>query len=276
MRAHLFLIPLLLSSAACSSQEDMARKTGVSPQASASARASAAPAMEGEAMRLEDKDSRDGAERTFGYVIPAAAGAIPQLTERLIAERDKALADQKAEWATALRDEPADCVPCRARGFEKEWKVVADTPGFLSLSAMVSTYTGGAHGMYNLESLVWDRKAARATPAIAMFQSADALEQALGPRLCRALDAERVKRRGEPMPRETGDDYGFSSCQKVKDATVLVGSASGKAFDRVGIWFGPYVAGPYAEGAYELNFPVDAAVLKAVKPEFAPAFAARP
>ena len=64
----------------------------------------------------------------------------------------------------------------------------------------------------------------------------------------------------------SGDgDYGFDECQKVADATVLAGSSNGKAFDRIGIWFGPYVAGPYAEGAYELNFPVDAKVRAAVK-----------
>jgi hypothetical protein len=68
---------------------------------------------------------------------------------------------------------------------------------------------------------------------------------------------------------------GFNSCPPISDATVLVGSSTGRAFDRIGIWFGPYVAGPYSEGAYELDFPVDAAVLRAVKPQYAGAFAAR-
>ena len=53
---------------------------------------------------------------------------------------------------------------------------------------------------------------------------------------------------------------------------MLVGSSNGRTFDRIGIWYGPYVAGPYAEGAYELDFPVDARVLAAVKPEYEAAF----
>ena len=57
-------------------------------------------------------------------------------------------------------------------------------------------------------------------------------------------------------------------------ATVLVGSSNGKTFNRVGVWFGPYVAGPYSEGAYELNFPVDKAVLETVKPAYRDAFSA--
>ena len=57
-----------------------------------------------------------------------------------------------------------------------------------------------------------------------------------------------------------------------KKATVLVGSSNGKTFNRIGVWFGPYVAGPYAEGAYELTFGVDKAILDAVKPAYKAAF----
>ena len=206
---------------------------------------------------------------------PELRGAEPGLARRLTEERDRILAQEKVEWTDALADSPLDCTPCRNRSFAKTWKVVADTPGFLSLSGEISTYTGGAHGMYGLESLVWDKGAQRALSGVEMFQSPARLEAALGERLCSALNAEREKRRGEPVPPADGDDIGFDSCQHVQDATVLVGSSNGRAFDRIGIWFGPYLAGPYAEGAYELNFPVDAAVLRAVKPEYARAFAAR-
>jgi hypothetical protein len=121
---------------------------------------------------------------------------------------------------------------------------------------------------------VWDKAKSQAVPAIAMFRSPAALDRALDAKLCAALDAERTKRRGEPVT-PSADDMGFDSCQQVKDATVLVGSSTGKAFDRITVWFGPYVAGSYAEGAYELDFPVDGAVLGAVKPEYAGAFAVR-
>lgn len=271
MRLALSLIPLLLSSAACSSEADYAREAGV---ASEPARAAAAPAPSPTPVAFEDKEERDGGSREFRYSWPAQVSAQPALAKLLGAERDRVLAEEKREWAGTIADSPADCASCRSRSFAKEWKVVADTPRFLSLSAQFSSYTGGAHGMYDLDSLVWDKTAKQAMPAVALFRSPGALDAALGGKLCAALNKEREKRRGEPVT--PGDDpTGFDSCQPVSQATVLVGSSTGKAFDRIGIWYGPYVAGPYAEGAYELNFPVDAAVLKAVKPEYAGAFAAR-
>lgn len=271
MRATLFLIPLALSSAACSSPEEMGQATGVAT-AEATARADAAPAA---ASSFEDNEERDGGSREFKYQWPSAVSEHPALVAQLTAERDRILAQEKSEWATALADSPEDCVSCRSRSFAKQWKLVADTPGYLSLSGEFSTYTGGAHGMYGLESLVWDKAEQRAVNGVELFQSPDALEAALGPKLCSALNAERAKRRGEPVAPTGADDFGFDSCQHVRDATVLVGSSNGQAFDRIAIWFGPYVAGPYAEGAYELNFPVDAAVRRAVKPEFAGAFAVK-
>lgn len=266
MRATLFLILLALSSAACSSPEEIGEATGVAAaEATARAAPGAAPAS------FQDNEERGGGSREFKYQWPSAVSEHPALVARLSAERDRILAQEKSEWSEALASSPEDCVSCRSRSFAKQWKLVADTPGFISLSGEFSTYTGGAHGMYGLESLVWD-KTGRALTGVGLFRSPDALEAALGPKLCKALNAERAKRRGEPVAPAGGDDFGFDSCQHVRDATVLVGSSNGKAFDRIGIWFGPYVAGPYAEGAYELNFPVDAAVLRAVKPEFAGAF----
>jgi hypothetical protein len=41
------------------------------------------------------------------------------------------------------------------------------------------------------------------------------------------------------------------------------------------VWFGPYVAGPYVEGAYELNFDMDKAMLETVKPAYRPVFSRR-
>jgi hypothetical protein len=275
MRQALFPISLLLSSAACSSQADYARETGIrgDPDAIVTAAAPATP------VAFEDSDAREGGAREFAYKWPAAVAAQPALAEQLAAERDRILAQEKTEWAAALAESPPlpDCPGCRQRSYEMTWKVVADTPAFLSLSGDYATYAGGAHGMYGLRSLVWDKRAKRAFDGVALFRSPAALDAALGPKLCAALNAEREKRRGEPVvPGASGDvASGFDSCHKVADATVLVGSSTGKAFDRIGIWFGPYVAGPYAEGAYELNFPVDAAVLEAVKPEHVAAFKVR-
>ena len=268
MRAPLFLIPVALSSAGCSSPAEIERKTGVA------AEASGVPPAAARAAAFTDSDERDGGMREFAYSWPAAVSAQPGLARQLAAERDAVLAQEKAEWTAALADSPADCTGCRGRAYTIAWTVVADTPGWLSLSGEVATYTGGAHGMSARRSLVWDKAARKAMDGAALFRSPEALDAALGPKLCAALNAERETRRGEPVPPPADGDFGFDSCQSAKDATVLVGSSTGQAFDRIGIWFGPYVAGSYAEGPYELDFPVDAAVLRAVKPEFAKAFGA--
>jgi hypothetical protein len=41
------------------------------------------------------------------------------------------------------------------------------------------------------------------------------------------------------------------------------------------VWFGPYVAGAYAEGAYELDFPMTKAMLDTVKPAYKAAFSVK-
>ena len=100
-----------------------------------------------------------------------------------------------------------------------------------------------------------------------------ALEQGLGRRLCDTLNAAREKRRG--MGIEESSTEMFDQCPGVDEASVLLGSSNGKTFDRIAVYFGPYVAGPYAEGEYELDFDVTASLIDAVKPEYAEAFSVR-
>jgi hypothetical protein len=59
----------------------------------------------------------------------------------------------------------------------------------------------------------------------------------------------------------------------MEDTVIFLGSAKGKAFDRIGVYYGPYVAGPYAEGDFEFTLPVSPAILAAVKPRYRAAFA---
>ncbi|MEO6152212.1 MAG: DUF4163 domain-containing protein [Croceibacterium sp.] len=209
----------------------------------------------------------------FEYSYPKRAGRIPELAALLDRRLDKTRADLAAEAAAARRETRADGFPYNKHSTQVKWQSVADVPGWLSLSGDVSSYSGGAHGNYGFDSLVWDKANARALNGVDLFQSAAALDKALGSRLCRALDAERAKRRDKAKP--AGSVEEFDKCIAVKDATVLVGSRGKRKFDRITVQYGPYAAGPYVEGAYELDFPVDGAVLDAVKPEYRGAFAAR-
>ena len=207
---------------------------------------------------------------SFNYSWPKEAGNIPALARQLESDLEKSKQDLIANAQQGKEQADSSGFPYNAHYYSEQWSVVARLPQWLSLSGKFSAYTGGAHGNYGLETLVWDRKVGRGFPAIEMFESPKALSDALGSKLCHALDRERARRRkGTPKAQIAAE---FTKCVGVDEATVLVGSSNGRTFNRVGVWFGPYVAGPYAEGAYELTFPVDQAVLATVKPAYRAAF----
>ncbi|QPC99376.1 DUF3298 and DUF4163 domain-containing protein [Qipengyuania soli] len=266
MRASLFLISLALSSAACSDATEFAEDAGVKKEAVSTPETAQAKAAAGGANAI----SKETEQYQFAYAWPEEAGRHDKLAAFLQEDADHMqgeLAKEAAEdWKGA---EGQDWTP-RQHSASLEWKVVTDTPRFLSLSGHLATYSGGAHGMYGVESLVWDKKADDGMDAKVLFQSPIRLETALGAELCAKLNKEREKRRGIKVDPNSGDS--FDNCPGLDEATVLVGSSTGKTLDRLTIYFGPYVAGPYAEGDFELDFPVTAAVLDAVKPEYASGF----
>jgi len=236
------------------------------PQPTASATATAAPSGANDVKETNDLYS-------FAYSWPATAGNIPELAQRLEGQLEKSKRDLIANANKGKEESESNGFPYNPHYFSEKWKVVANLPHWLSLTGDFSTYTGGAHGNYGRETIVWDKKVGRGFPAIEMFTSPKALGDALGEKLCTALDAERAKRRkGQPKGKGLAE---FDKCVGVDEATVLVGSTNGKTFNRVGVWFGPYVAGPYVEGAYELTFGVDKAILETVKPAYKAAFSRR-
>lgn len=267
------LLPFaLLAIAACSNGDEITEEQLPAESATADATTATptatgtATANAGGAMSVDEETELFH----FEYSYPEEAGTIDALAQQLnadLTERREELATQAREGSEQAEDSG---FPYNPYSFSKEWKVVADLPDWLSLSGDFSTYTGGAHGMYGLESLVWDKEVGRGFPAIELFTSPGALDTALGDQLCEALNREREKKRGEPVPSDSDSD--FDQCVGVGEATILAGSSNGRTFDRITVWFGPYVAGPYAEGAFELDFPVDQAVLEAVKPAYRSAF----
>ena len=270
MSARLFLIAALLSSAACSSADEMERDVGVERQAGAGrVPQPPQPADPATGVAFSDNTADGVGERTFSYAWPAEVGAIPPLAAMLERERDRSLAEQREEYAEALADSPEDCVSCRGRTLEVEWKVVADLPRWLSLSADIYTYTGGAHGNSGTVGLVWDREAGARLKPLDLFRSPTALGGAISQRYCARLDEERARRRGAPV--DAADEV-FGTCPEIGELTVLLGSSNGQSFNRIGLIADPYVAGSYAEGAYEVTLPVDTAIIDAVKPEYAGSF----
>ncbi|APX67147.1 DUF4163 domain-containing protein [Sphingomonas sp. gentR] len=208
------------------------------------------------------------ADYEFSYAYPAAAARIGGLKAWLDADRARIQAKAARDGAAGRRDARQSGYPYHRYSFDKTWKVVTDTPRFLSLSADSYDFTGGAHGSPASHELVWDKAVGRRLDPKAVFTSLPALQTAIRTDYCARLKAEQVKR-------NQGDLSSMNACPPLKDLTMLLGSTNGRAIDRIGLIADPYVAGSYAEGAYEVTLPVTQAILGTVKPEYRGAFAVR-
>lgn len=227
------------------------------------------PAPRAEARRIREVNDL----YEFDYAYPAAAAAIPALKARLDAHAAKVRGELIAEAKEEKAQADADFV-YRAHSRSFDWRVVTDLPGWLSLSSLASTYTGGAHPGYWFEAILWDKAAGQERKAIDLFTSKQALSAAIREPFCAEIDRQRAKKRGEPVTRSANEM--FSECLDPTDYVVILGSSSRRAFDRIGILVPPYEAGPYAEGDYEVTLPVTQHILAAVRPEYRASFAAQP
>jgi len=273
-RKTLGLLPVLVLGA-CGAADG----AGGSPAAEAAAAVSEVPAANGPGTRASVEAGQHGSRAVsessdlleFEFAYPAAAGAIPPLKARL----DERLATERADMAEGARqakeEAEANGYPFHPYGSWTSWEVVTDLPRWLSLSQSYSAYTGGAHPNHRTASLLWDREEGAEREVLSLFASAAALEAAVQPQLCQALDRQREEKRGEPVVRAASD--WMTECPALDSVTVLLGSATKEKFDRLGFLFDPYVAGPYAEGGYEVTLPVTQAVIAAVRPEFRASFA---
>lgn len=260
-----FLLAATTLLAACSSPAEVAERTGVQPSEAAGVSASAGASGAKDVVVSEETSLFH-----FGIAYPASVTAIPALSARLEAEARRVQAEMTAEAEASRADALANDYSYNPHSYGAKWQIVADVPGFLSLSNAFSTYSGGAHGMYGAEGFVWDKAKSRGFASSDLFQSPQALDAAMGNALCAALQRERRERRGD----ETVGGM-FLDCPGLEEATILVGSSNGRTFDRITVYYGPYVAGSYAEGPYELDFPVTSAMLNAVKPSYREAFSAQ-
>lgn len=266
------LAAIALSAAGCDAG------TPEAPEAAPTARVVAAPAASAgmtaagkPAAAVHEKTSKDLFE--FEYAYPAKAAAIPGLKALL----DKRMATARAELEKGSKTDQAEAAkdgyPYRQHSSGAEWKVVTDLPRWLSLSAELYTYEGGAHGMTFFDALLWDREQNLARAAADLFISKAALSAAIREPFCTALDKERAKRRGAPVNRNSGDQ--FDECIDPAEHTIILGSTNGRTFDRIGVLVEPYAAGAYAEGVFDITLPVTERILGSVKPAYRDAFSVR-
>ncbi|WP_253951026.1 DUF4163 domain-containing protein [Novosphingobium sp. SG751A] len=207
----------------------------------------------------------------FDYSYPATAAGIPGLKSWLEADMGKQQSRLAKEARAAAKEAKNDNFPFRPWANGVDWKVVTDLPGWLSLSATLYEDSGGAHPNHGYAALLWDKGAEQQRKAEDLFIDKAALSAAIREPFCAALDKERAKRRGEPVVRS---NEWPNNCIDPAASTVILGSSDRAHFNRIGILVGPYEAGAYAEGDYEITLPVDARVMAAVRPEYRAVFAA--
>ena len=261
---------LVLGLSAC---QQSAAPTAPDGAASASAPAaapaqSAPPAPAAEARKVSEKT--DLYEFDFSY--PAAAAAIPALRDWLEADIARTRASLALDARESRKDAKAEDYPFNPYSASSDWKVVTDLPGWLSLSTLVGSYSGGAHPNYAFDTILWDKAAGQRRTATDLFTSKAAIKAAVLKAFCDELQRQRAKKRGGEELGDPEDD--FNKCIDPTEQTMILGSKSHKGFDRIGFLIAPYNAGPYAEGSYEVTLPVTAAVVAAAKPEYRAAFVA--
>ncbi|MDE2595345.1 MAG: DUF3298 and DUF4163 domain-containing protein [Sphingomonadales bacterium] len=272
------LIPLLLLSA-CGKQEDQAQPAKPDARATAQALAtSQATPPAGSASASAEaggarKVSVSNAFYEYDYAYPAAVGAIPALKAQLDAEAATSQHELDQQSREASKDAKGDGYPFNPWSSGTDWQVVTDLPGWLSLSAQVYSYEGGAHPNHGYSALLWDKHANQRRSVIDLFTSKAALTKVLSEPFCAQLDTERAKRRDTPVQRGSGDQ--FDECIDPTESTLILGSTDKAHFNRIGVLIGPYEAGPYAEGDYDITLPVTDAVLALVKPEYRQYFAVK-
>ena len=229
---------------------------GAPPQSTADAKAKTAPAS-------NIKESNDLVEFTYAY--PREAAAIAELAAWL--DNDRAT-KRDALIAAARRDKAAAekaRFPYRAHSLSQSWQRVSNTPRFLSLSAEIQTYTGGAHGMTNFATLLWDRNRAKQVQPLDLFTSGEAFDAAIRNPFCAGI--KRAKAAKGIVAGDASDDAS-GGCPPASAQTVWLGSSDGRHFDRMTIAIAPYEIGSFAEGSFKINVPVTGALVGAVKDEF--------
>jgi hypothetical protein len=207
---------------------------------------------------------------SFAFVYPKAVERVPELDAAVRTEAGAA-----EEWIAARAAE------ARAQGrelprpsYQAAWQIDAVLPELAAASGAISHHRGGAHGGIEYKTILLDRRRGRAIELEDVFDPGFFEADLLGYRLwgiravqavfCRALTAEARARRGDPAA--------AIRCPAVEDQPITFMCGDGGRIDRLRVLLNRYAAGAWAEGPYEIDVPVDAAMMSAIRRRFRPAF----
>lgn len=203
----------------------------------------------------------------YRWTAAPEAALEPALLRSLRAE---AVADQAKFRAQAVSD-AAEArragLPVRPYASSLRWTAAAETRPLLALRGESYSFTGGAHGNSGTSALIFDRAAKRRIGWQSLFTDAAKAEALIRPAFCKELDAQRAARRGSNAA-QLAD---FNACPAFKDLAIIpTGGVDRVAF--MTLVAAPYVAGPYAEGGYEVKLPLTPELVRLVRPAYRSAF----
>lgn len=205
----------------------------------------------------------------FTYEWPVEAAAISSLDRRL---RSEATMAYRRHLKIGLEDKKLYAEQQRGsiRDFYlKRWTTAGKSPRLLSLQFQHSSYTGGAHPNTDYGALLWDLRLDRPIKVVDLFQHGGSLQSLTRGAFCKALDAERLRRRNGERP----DLAEFNRCPKYADLAIApVDKEPGRRFDALALVASPYTAGPYAEGDYAITLPITRRLIAAMKPAYRASF----
>lgn len=227
----------------------------------------AAPAPQAKPFAFDEEN--DLIDFHFGW--SAEAGAVPQLVQRFRAEMAKAKAELTAGAQEDKSFREKEKFEFHGHMSSTEYETAGQSDRLLSLRTEAGSYTGGAHGNSGTAALLWDRQAGKEIRDGDLFVETANRDRLLTQRWCDALNVAREEKRGEPA----GEDGMFDDCPKLDEIAVIPADKDGNGkFERLILVASPYVAGPYAEGSYEIDLGVSPDLIAAVKGDYRPSFEA--
>ena len=208
---------------------------------------------------------------SFSYSWP---GAIPRkLVTGFQADMEKTKAELVAGAEADRKERAQNGFDYHPHESSRSYEMAGTSDRLLSLASAVYGFTGGAHGSSGSGAILWDRVLDREISIADLLQPGSSWTGAIRQPFCVLLDREREERRGEPVKK---DDL-FGACPRYDELTVLLqDSDKNSRFDHILVTADQYVAGPYAEGPYEISLPITAAMIERLKPEYRSSFEPKP
>lgn len=213
---------------------------------------------------------RLNADYSFAFVYPKAVERVPELDAAVRTEAGVA-EEWIAKQAAAARDEGRE-VP--RLSYEAAWQIDAILPELAAASGSISHTSGGGHGAIEYKTILIDRERGRAIEIEDVFDPGFFEPDLLGYRLwgIRAVQAAFCRELTRAARERRGDPAAEVRCPAVEHQPITFMCGESGRIDRLRVLLGPMVAGSWAEGPYEIDVPVDAAMMSAIRRRFRPAF----